>query len=199
MASPLSTTRARSQCFCLSVAAQSCGGMGARLSPGLQSQQNHGRFSCRHRKGLKPSLCVVSGTRHPRQLSLSPAVLPQDGGTAAAAGLHAAAEGPLCRHHPVAPGTPPAGAAGPAGALSPHLGRGGGIQPSRVGAFSCFGVFFVCLCVFLYSRLSKAFLWRAALPVLAARAGRCGGGDCACAGEAGRGRSRGPTAAAEGL
>ena len=51
-------------------------------------------------------------------LSLSPAVLPQDGGAAAAPGLHPAAEGPLRRDRPVAPGQPPAGGGGPAGSLS---------------------------------------------------------------------------------
>lgn len=70
-----------------------------------------------------------------------PAVLPQDGGPAAAPGLHPAEEEPLCGNHRAAPGQPAGGGPGSAGALSRGLQLGGGPACPGPGLFVC-----VCVC-----------------------------------------------------
>lgn len=97
-------------------------------------------------------------------IPFSPAVLPQDGGPAAAPGLHPAEEEPLRGNHRAAPGQPAGGGPGSAGALSPGLQLGGGPARPGPGLSLC-----VCLWVFLYSvavspALSKGFLRNALLP-----------------------------------
>lgn len=70
----------------------------------------------------------------------SPAVLPQDGGPAAAPGLHPAEEEPLCRDHRAAPGQPAGGGPGSAGALSRARGlqRGAALRArDRACPFVC--------------------------------------------------------------
>lgn len=117
----------------------------------------------------------------------SPAVLPQDGGAAAAPGLHAAEEEPVCRDHRAAPGQPAGGGRGSAGSLS----RPRGLQPG-LGFSLC-----VCVSVALFvlggsvPAVSKGFLRNALLPGAGCAPGTGpGSGGEELRGRAARGRGR---------